>query len=660
MNVTELARKLKITKVQLFDEIEKLGFDVGRRAIKIDDRVAKKIYQALEGKIKFRKTEEEDEEEEKELEKGEKIFIPNRIIIRDFAERLNMPVVELLGVLMKNGITSSQNEEIDFETASIITEDLGWQAVLEKGEEVIHEEIQEKSLDNLLKDDSSRLKTRPPTVVVLGHVDHGKTALLDAIRKTDVVASESGGITQHVGAYQVVHKNKKITFIDTPGHEAFAKMRSRGAKVADIAILVIAADDGIKPQTEEAISIIKETKIPFLVAINKVDKPEADIQKVKQQLTQKDLNPEEWGGKVICQEVSATKKTGINQLLDMILLVADMEKDNLLANPKREAVGSVIESHVDKGEGPVATVLVHTGTLRQSDLVTVGEVAGKIKSLKDHNNQFIKEAGPSQPVRVIGLKGLPKVGDILQVIEDQKLLRKKIKEQKLDKIKVMQEQAKPIAKDDDKKKKKINYLNLVIKTDTLGSKEAIIASLSKLKGPGVAVNVVKKGLGNVTGQDVIQADNTQAHLFGFHVGLTMEAQEVIRNRKFENLKTFKVIYELIDEAKKHLEPLIEPEIIREDLGKMEILALFRKDKEGVIIGGKVLEGKIFPNTKFEIKRKKELIGQGQIKQVQISKRSVDEVIEGQECGLKLVGFKEVEVGDRLTIYQEQEQIRKLG
>ncbi|MBU1148573.1 translation initiation factor IF-2 N-terminal domain-containing protein, partial [Patescibacteria group bacterium] len=431
MNVTELARQLKITKVQLFDEIEKLGFDIGRRAIKIDDRQAKKIRTALEGKIKAKSTLVVEEEiEEKEVVEGKKIDLPDRIIIRDLAEKISMPVVELLGVLMKNGIMSSQNEEIDYETANIILEDLGYQVVLAKQEEAIHEEIQETSLKNLLaEEDSKKLITKPPVVVVLGHVDHGKTALLDAIRNTDVIGSESGGITQHIGAYQMVHNNKKITFVDTPGHAAFTKMRGRGAKVADIAILVIAADDGIKPQTEEAISIIKEAKIPFIVAINKVDKPDADIQKVKQQLTQNDLNPEEWGGKVICQEVSAKAKTGIKELLDIILLMADLEKANLLANPDREAVGCVIESHIDKGEGPVATVLINTGTLKVADLVTVGEVAGKVKALKDHTGQAVTQAEPAKPVRIIGLKGMPKVGDILHKIDDQKLLKKKLKEQ---------------------------------------------------------------------------------------------------------------------------------------------------------------------------------------------------------------------------------------
>ncbi|MFH1597803.1 MAG: translation initiation factor IF-2 [Patescibacteria group bacterium] len=659
MNVTELARKLKITKKQLFDEIEELGFDVGRRAIKIDDRQAQKIYEALEGKVSLKKEAEEEEEEAVELSQGEKINLPSRIIIRDFAEKLDMTVVDLLGILMKNGIASSQNEEIDFETAAIITEDLGYDAVLAKEESTIDEEMQDDSLAKLLKDDSSRLKPKPPTVVVLGHVDHGKTALLDAIRETNVVAQESGGITQHIGAYQVEHKGKKITFIDTPGHEAFNKMRSRGAKVADIAVLVIAADDGIKPQTDEAIDIINKAKIPLLVAINKVDKPEADCQKVKQQLTQKDLNPEEWGGKIVCQEVSAKEKKGLDELLDMILLVADMEKDKLLANPKREAVGIVIESHIDKGEGAVATVVINTGTLRRGDLVSVGEIAGKIKSLNDHNGKTIKEAEPAQPVKIIGLKGCPKVGDILHVIEDQKLLKRGLKEQQKEKLRVIKEQVKIMPQKSTNKKSKITYLNLIIKADTLGSLEAIINSLRKLKTDQVAVNVVKKGLGNISGQDIIQADTTDAHLYGFHVAFTNEAQEVIRGRKYENLKTFSVIYKLIDEAKDRLEELLEHEVVREDLGKLEILAVFRKDKNSAIVGGRVIKGKILSKTKFEAFRRKEPLGEGKITQLQIQKKNVDEVKEGNEFGLRLSGFTDITEGDKLTVYQEQKLAKKL-
>jgi len=661
MNVTELARKLKITKEQLFTETSKLGFDIGRRAIKVDDKVAKKILKALEGKIKLLKTDQPEEEKiEYKVEKGSKISLPEQITARELAEKLNMPVVDLISLLMKNGIMSSQNEEIDYETAAIITEDLGYQPSLEKKETTIHEELQESNLTELLKDDSSRLKPKPPVVVVLGHVDHGKTALLDAIRKTNVIGSESGGITQHIGAYQVTHKGSKITFVDTPGHEAFSKMRGRGAKVADIAILVIAADDGLKPQTEEAISIIKTSKLPYLVAINKVDKPDADVQKVKQQLTQKDMNPEEWGGKVICQEVSAIKKTGIKELLDMILLIADVEKEKLLANPKREAVGYVVESHVDKGEGPVATVLINTGTLRQGDLVSVGDVAGKIKALKDHKGQNIKEAVPAQPVRIIGLKGSPQVGDILQVIEDQKILKKKLKEQQIEKVRVIRQQATGATDQDNNKKSKIKCLNIVLKTDNLGSQEAIINSLRKLRNEEVMVNIVKKGLGNISGQDVVQADTADAYLYGFQVVETNESQEVIRNRNYNRLKIFEIIYELIDEVKKHLENMLDPEVIREDMGKAAVLAVFRQDNKGTIIGVKVNKGKIKPNTRFSITRQKEIIVQGDIVQVQIEKRVVPEVIQGMECGLKLKGSVSLEEGDKIDIFEEHKRPRKLA
>ena len=466
MNVTELARKLKIPTKELLEILPVVGFDIGRRAIKIDNRQAQRIIEKWPMLLaQYEEITKPDEEEKvvDEIQEKKKIALGQTIRVKDFAEKLKMPLAKVMAELMKNGVLSSMNEEIDFDTAAIIGEELGFEVESDNSAQSDKEETTSQKLEGLLnEEDKTKLSARPPVIVVMGHVDHGKTKLLDSIRKTKVIEGESGGITQHIGAYQAVKNDKLITFIDTPGHEAFTTMRSRGARVADIAILVVAADDSIQPQTKESIKIIKSAGLPMIVAINKIDKPDANPEKVKQDLAAMNLTPEEWGGKTITVPISAKEGTGIDDLLEMILLITETEKNNIMANPEKLAVGTIIESHVDKGEGPVATALVQNGTLRQGDLVEVtGSFYGKIRAMKDFTGKDIKEAGPSTPVKILGLKAAPSVGDVLQVKSE---IEKKTRVKKYQ----LNQQAVDYTRPTETKREKgkeVKSLNVVLKAD---------------------------------------------------------------------------------------------------------------------------------------------------------------------------------------------------
>ncbi|HKM40372.1 MAG TPA: translation initiation factor IF-2, partial [Patescibacteria group bacterium] len=472
MNITELARILKVSPFELRQLLPQMGFNIGNKAIKVDKMIAKKIIRGwpvfMAQVERQREMEEKAKKEQEALVKKEikKIEIGHFITVKDLASRANLPVNMVLKELMKNGVFVSMNEKIDFDSAAIIGAELGLEMVLKTEEDVVEQDSGKEILaEAIKKEDQSKLETRPPVIVVMGHVDHGKTKLLDAIRKTNVTAGESGGITQHIGAYQVIRKDQKITFIDTPGHEAFTAMRSRGAKVADIAILVVAADDGVKQQTIEAFRIIEAAKIPFIVAINKIDKEEADIDRTKQELSSKlNIIPEDWGGKTVCVPISALAGQGIEDLLDMVLLAREMEAENLKANPEASAIGTIIESNIDKGAGPVATILVQNGSLEVGDqLCFNGIVYGKVRALQNYKGEDIDRAEPSDPARVLGLKILPEVGDILEVGEGRRLKTKKISS------KLQSEQAPVTSEVEDDSLK----INLIIKADFLGTAEAI-------------------------------------------------------------------------------------------------------------------------------------------------------------------------------------------
>lgn len=663
MNVTELARRLKITPTKLREIMPQLGFDIGQKAIKVDEKTAQAILEKLSDPrvrnrfLKENKPDElsylkrEEEEDDKADKNKEKIIqVPERITVKDLAQRMGIEVTRLILELMKNGVMASLNQEIDFETASIISEDLGFK--VEKSEEEAGQ-VKQIDYDKVLEIDQATAQPRPPVVVVMGHVDHGKTKLLDAIRQTNLMEGEAGGITQHIGAYQVEKDGRWLTFIDTPGHEAFSAMRSRGAQVADVAILIVAADDGVQPQTIEAIAHIRQAGLPFIVAINKIDKPEANIDKVKGDLAKIDLTPEDWGGKTICVPISAKQGINIDELLDTLFLVVDMEKDKIVANPEKKAVGTIIESHIDKGEGPVATVLVQNGTLKLNDVVLIGDCPGKIRAMKTWRGESVKEAGPSTPVRILGLKDVPQVGEILRVVEDKKSLRKAVKNnKKKTAVLTKQETVKSIKKDDKEEKIK-PQVKIILKTDVLGTAEAISESLAKINQDKVEVVVIKQALGNITEKDIESAEALGAHLIGFHVKLTNEAKKIASARKV-SVQIFEVIYDLVDFVQQEIKQLAGKEQRIKELGKFKVLKIFRTGKQWQIIGGEVIEGKLVPHSRALIKHQHEMIGEIEIDEVESGKVKVSEVVEGQQAGVKVVGNILLNEGDILEVFRVEE------
>jgi len=666
MNVTELARKLRINTNELLEILPEFGFDIGKKAIKVDSKIAHKILE-LGPKIK-QKLEDERKakmEEFRKLSQQEKgvqeiteARIPAVITVREFSKVINQPVNNVIKELMKSGVMASLNEKIDFETAAIVADEFGIKLNQEDSADTATAESGQKIKAALEQEKKTDLVSRAPVIVVMGHVDHGKTKLLDAIRRTNVVEGEAGGITQHIGAYQVVRKERLITCIDTPGHEAFTAMRSRGAKIADIAILVIAANDSIKPQTEEAIKIIKQAGLPMIVAINKIDLPDANIEKVKQDLASMNLTPEDWGGQTICVPISAKENMGIDDLLETILLVSDLEKDKIVANPNKDAIGTIIEAHINKGEGPVATVLVQNGTLKVGDNLCINNVFyGKARALKDYTNQDVEKAEPSTPVKIIGLKYAPKVGDILEVSCEVGRKQKKVKTFDLQKEETTVNQA--VFKDDDQEDDQVTRVNLIIKADVLGSLEAIIESLEKIDSEEVKVKIISKGLGNITDTDVNLAESSGALLIGFNVKTSPLAEDVAREKNI-NIKYYDIIYKLIEDIKEKMSDLLTPEIVRTDLGKAKVLAIFKTENKAMIIGGKVLSGKIENNTKAQVIRDKEKIATGEIVQLQSGKQDVNEVAEGQEFGLKYQGDPVIQEGDRLEVYKEEKLVKKIN
>jgi translation initiation factor IF-2 len=670
MNISELARRMRIPTEELRAKLPELGFDIGAKAIKIPDREVGRIQYAWKQYKKRQYLQKKAEEQKaraerkKQVQEGtaETISIPASLSVREFSEILQMPIAQVMQELMRAGILASLNERIDFETAAIIAEDLGYIAEQMDDQEDSSEDASVSRLEQVLTEDKDAAQPRPPVVVVMGHVDHGKTKLLDAIRDTDVVAGESGGITQHIGAYQVHRKDRLLTFIDTPGHEAFTVMRSRGAKVADIAILVVAADDGIQPQTKEAIDIIKAANLPFIVAINKMDLEAANIEKVKSQLGEHGLIPEDWGGKTICVPVSAKTGDKVDQVLDMLLLVADMEKENIVANPDRRAIGTMIESHVDKGQGPVATVLVQTGTLKKSDVLGVrGVNFGRVRAMKTWDGKDVKEAPPSMPVKILGFKEAPSIGDVLEIPKNPKDLEK-LKAQPsrkagVSEITTVQKTTMLSDEEKDESEEKI-FFNLLVKADVLGSLEAIIGMLEKISNPYVGVRIIAKGLGNVTDADVMNALASNAMVAAFNVKPTTTAQTLGLDKDV-NIQEYSVIYKLFEDVVERLKILIPAEKVYTELGTAKILAVFKKLPKASVIGAKVLKGEIKVGATARVLRGEEIIAEGVIKTLQSGKQDVKEVQQGTECGIEFEGKAKIEVDDILEIYTEETKDRTL-
>ncbi len=668
MNVTELARRLKITTAEFLEKLPQLGFDIGKKAIKINPDLVGKIIAAFEAD-RQKKNLLDREEKIKEIRldnreagglknlKGESVSLPEVIIVKDLADKLKLPVTKVMAELMKNGIMISLNERLDFTTASIIVEDLGFKAVkTAAGEEESRSEDSEKKLKDILKEQSQLgAALRPPVVVVMGHVDHGKTKLLDAIRQSNVAEHESGGITQHIGAYQVKEKGKLITFLDTPGHEAFKSMRSRGSKVADLAIIVVAADDGLQPQTLEVINLVQREELPFIIAINKIDKEGADIDRVKKELAEINLIPEEWGGKTVCALISAKQKTGITELLDLVLLVADLEEFKTSLDVP--AMGTIIESHIDKGEGPVATVLVQTGILKVGDLIAVGQVAGKIRSLKDFHGLEVPEARPSAPVKILGLKDAPQVGDILEVTTDKKRVKELLRQANYKKDAELAISKPQVTKEEEVVEDKPT-LPVILKTDVLGSQEAIAESLSRFGDPEVKLKVVRQGLGMVTDADVLEAQAIGGIVIAFRVK-NQPSAETLKEEKGVEVLYFEIIYKLLEEIERRLKKLLKPEVIRTELGTIQVLAIFRTEKKAMIAGGKILAGKVKSQTKIKVLRAGQLVTTGELKELRSGKQAVAEAVQGEQCGFKFIGEPVLKEHDVLEVYQEEVKEREL-
>ncbi len=574
------------------------------------------------------------------------VKIPSIVTVKKFAEILDVPATELITELMKNGIIATINEEIDFDTAAIIAEDLGFTA--QEDLEVAEDEVitLEKLLDICAKEKKSdkKLAPRPPIVTILGHVDHGKTTLLDTIRKSSVASGESGGITQHISAYQTRKRGKLITFIDTPGHEAFSAMRERGVSIADIAILVVAADDGVRPQTKEVITYLKEKKIPTIVAINKIDKPNANVARVKQELAEHDIVIEEWGGKVICNEISAKNNIGITDLLESILLLAEVE--DFRADEDRDGLAVVLESHKNPQKGPVATVVVKTGTLKVGQDITVGKTYGRIRRMEDYHGKAIEKAPPSTPVTIFGLVDTAQTNDIVQVANAKRSARLK-----------SQETAKRLA--GDKKhiksideKNNIPTLNIIIKADVQGSIEAIEQILGTIPQKKVKIDYIATGVGNVTESDVRLASSADAIIYGFNVTVSPVAKRMVEDESV-TVSTYAVIYELVDDIKNRLLALLPDEIERTDIGELEVLGIFRTEKEKMIVGGRVTKGKILAkDVKIDVYRDEQKIGSGELTNLQHNKVDTDVVKKDQECGLTFAGTTKIKVGDILKMYTE--------
>lgn len=671
MNITELARKLKITPKELKEELPVLGVHIGKRAIQIPDKQAEKVIELWREKkekektlfkIKDKMNRSAEKEEPEDEEKKKDIVLPPAIQVYRLAEKMDLPVKKIMNELMKNGVLSNINESLDYEIAAIIAENLGFNPIEGEGEEKKEEiSLKSKVKDILESGQNKNLKSRPPVVVVMGHVDHGKSSILDTIRKSKIVAKEKGGITQHIGAYQVEKNNQLITFIDTPGHEAFKTMRTRGGEIADIAILVIAAEDGIRPQTMESIKIIQQEKIPFLVAINKIDKPEADIERVKKELSEINLTPEDWGGDIICVPVSAETGEGIDKLLETIVLISDVEKERLLYLPEGKLIGAVVEAHLDSGVGPVITAIVYNGTLKQGDNIIVGESHGKIRFIKNQKGEQIKKAEASQPVQIFGLKDLPEAGDLIEVVKEEKDFKKRIKETKNYSPKEVSSSSYTQQESNKDQEKNIN---IILRADVSGSLEAVEQIIDKLKNSEVKVKILKKGLGNLTDADVDLAKAVNGWLISFGSDITNSAKQLADELNLK-VNKYNVIYDLVDDVKEEINKILPPDIVEKKIGKIEILKVFQKSGKEVILGAKGLEGKIVKESIARVwvnpspDKDPILKGEGKITQLQANKKDVSEVKAGSEFGLKFVGKVKVEEGDILEIYQEEKKEKKI-
>lgn len=574
------------------------------------------------------------------------------ITVGDLATKLDMSAAQIVGELMKNGVMATVNEQIDYDTAVIIGSEFGFTIEPEPASE---EERPSQGTEVV----DGKEQARPPIVAVMGHVDHGKTSLLDAIRESDVASGEAGGITQHIGAYQVTKNNRKITFLDTPGHEAFSAIRAHGAKMTDVAIIVVAADDGVKPQTKEAIKHAQVAEVQIVVAINKIDKPEADENRVKQELSEAGLVPDDWGGNVPCVPVSAKNGQGIDKLLDVVLLVADILEPK--ATFKGQASGVIIESHKETGRGAVVTVLVQKGTLQLNDNIVAGRSIGKVRSLEDYRGRKIKQATPGMPAVISGLKTVPNFGDWFEIVTSEKIAKDWLARQaRKDSFKSLTNVKSVSAQDINKAviDGRVKELALVLKADVQGSLESLTESLEAIGNDEVRVKIISSGVGDISENDINTASAGNALILGFNVSIKAAVNQLAKQAGVD-FRLYKIIYELLDDVRDWLSSLLPPEIIETELAKLEILGIFKVTKEQIITGGEVKSGKITPNLEVKIERAGELVGSGRLTNLQKEKQAANEIIEGEQCGLSIATKDEIKVGDILIFFTSEEKARHI-
>lgn len=586
-----------------------------------------------------------------------KIILPYSISVRELAEKMDASPIEVIKVLMANGVMASINQNVDFDTAAVVASELGFEPELEQKEEVKPEDVGEIPLWRrvIADEDEKDLVPRPPVVTILGHVDHGKTTLLDAIRQTNVAGGEEGGITQHIGAYQIEHKGKKITFLDTPGHAAFTSMRARGAQGADIVILVVAADDGVMPQTREAANHAKAARVPIVVALNKMDLPSANPELAKRQLAEIGLVPDEWDGDTIVVPVSATKKQGLDDLMEAILLVAD-NKD-IRANPKGEVMGTVVEGELDRFRGVMATLLLQNGTIKMGDTILAGKAHGRIKAMFDFRGKRIEKADPATPIVVMGLNDVPHAGDLFRLVESDKEARAIVSE--------MESGEKPggstpkISLEDLFEKMQAGEtqeLRLIVKADVQGSLEPIVNSLTELgeKEPEVDIVILHQEIGNISESDVMLATASDAIVIGFAVEAD-NAAERLAEKEGVSIRSYTIIYRLIEDVEKAIKGMLKPVMVERVIGRANVLATFSVSRFKVAAGCRVVDGELRRNAHMRVIRGGQVIFEGEIGSLKRGKEDVREVREGFECGVALKHFSEFEEGDLLECFVVEQE-----
>ena len=598
------------------------------------------------------KNEEQERLRRLQMEQARKavltVKIPEEITVGELASRMKKTAGEVIKLLMKNGVMAGINQTIDFDTAEYVATEMGC-----KVEKEVTVTIEEQIIDDHV-DTADELETRAPVVVVMGHVDHGKTSLLDAIRKTSVTAGEAGGITQHIGAYTVDVNGKSITFLDTPGHAAFTSMRARGAMCTDIAILVVAADDGIMPQTIESINHAKAAQVPIIVAINKMDKPTANPDKIKEQLTKYDLIPEEWGGDTIICPISAKTGQGLDELLEMVNLTAEMQE--LKANPNRRGKGTVIEARLDKTRGPIATLLVQNGTLKQGDIIIAGTAVGRVRVMTNDKGRTVKTAGPSQPVEITGLADVPTPGDEFDAVTDERMARELVEQRRQAEKDALAKLTTKVTLDNlfaKMQEGEMKQLNLVVKADVQGSAEAVKASLEKISNDEVRVRVIHAGVGAINETDILLASTSGAIVVGFNVRADAAAQASAQRAKVD-MRFYRVIYDAIDEIEAAMKGMLAPKFQEVIIGHAEVRQTYKVSAIGTIAGCMVKDGKVSRDAKVRVLRDNIVIHEGEVGSLQRFKDAAKEVTAGFECGMSIAKFNDIKEGDIFECFVMEE------